>query len=193
MIQCETIVDAYNFLVRQCRLGHRQDIQRGSFEGTETFRMQAKPLMIEISDPSNFVYLPKSVTVGMIEKYYAQYVMSDEVQENEEYSYGERIHSQLTESFEMLRKTPYTNQASITISQPSDIYLKNPPCLREITFSYFEDRLHLTSYWRSNDISEAFLLNQGSMSMFLTEAANYGDLKTGSLFYCSPGAHVYNY
>jgi thymidylate synthase len=187
----ETNVDAYNYLIDRCRGGYRQDIQRGSFANESTYRLQSFPLMLRIFYPTNFLYLPKTVTTGMIEKYYQEYLVNPERKEHEVYTYGERIMQQLPAVLEMLAATPMTNQASISISQPSDIFLADPPCLRELTFSCFGEALHLTSCWRSNDISEAFLINQGGLALLLKDTAEYAGLKVGNHFYCSPGAHIY--
>lgn len=186
-----TNVDAYNYLIEQCMSGYRQDIQRGSFANESTYRMQSFPLMLLICEPTNFLYLPKTVTLGMIEKYYQEYLVNPERKENEVYTYGERITQQFQQVLAILSVTPNTNQASISISQPSDINLADPPCLREITFSVFQGSLHITSYWRSNDISEAFLINQGGLALMLRDAAEYAGLAVGCHYYCSPGAHVY--
>jgi len=188
----QTNVDAYNFLRGACADGYRQDIQRGSFENEATYRMQAFPVMLEITDPCNFLYLPKEVTMGVIEKYHQDYITSPVRPENTVYTYGERIMAQLPTVLEMMAATPSTNQASISISQPSDIFLADPPCLRELTFSHFNGRIHLTSYWRSNDISEAFLINQGGLALLLFDVASYAGKDVGSHFYCSPGAHTYH-
>ena len=192
MIIVKTNVDAYNALIGFCRRGYRQDIQRGSFENEESvYRMQSRPMMIEIKEPLNFLYLPKEVTPGMIDKYYQEYIVNREIQANESYTYGSRIYEQIDKISFMLSATPHTNQASISISQPSDIELEHPPCLREITFSVFDNRLNMTTYWRSNDVMEAFILNQGGMALLLKDIAEFTDLDVGSHYYSSPGAHIY--
>lgn len=188
-----TNVDAYNYIKKLCQSGYRQDIQRGSFEQEKVYRMQAYPLSVEITDPFNFLYLPKEITIGMIENYYKDYIIGDEEKENEDYSYWERMKDQIPKVFEIIKNTPSTNQAVISISQPSDIDLKYPPCLREICFSFFENKLNMTSYWRSNDINEAFLLNQGGLSYLLKDVCEYAELNIGSHFYFSPGSHIYVY
>lgn len=147
--------------------------------------------MLEIIDPLNFLYLPKDVTEGMIEKYYKEKIVSDEKQDGEAYTYGERIVPQILPVFEMLRLTPKTNQAIITIGQPSDCELFDPPCLRDIVFSYFDGKLNITSFWRSNDIGEAFLMNTGGLGLLLRDCADYTGLPIGSHFYVSTGSHVY--
>ena len=189
-------VEAYNVLKKLCSDGYRQDIERGSFERTETYRLQAFPVMIQIAEPTNFLYLPKEVTVGMIEKYYNEYLISSDIAEHETYTYGSRIAQQLYYVMNMLKRTPMTNQASISISEPTDIVMDDPPCLREITFSVFPGEkkiLNVTTFWRSNDIGEAFLLNQGGIALLLRDIAEYAGLDVGSHYYVSPGAHIYHY
>lgn len=188
-----TNVDAYNWIVSECMFGdsYRQDVQCGSFENEACWRMQLRPLMICIVDPTNFTYLPKEVTIGMIEKYYLEEITNNEVQERQTYTYGERLMSQLPVVLERLRLTPQTNQAVITTSQPSDVVLRDPPCLREIAFSCFDDELNITTFWRSNDTKEAFLMNQGAMALLLRDCAEYAGLRTGKHYYCSSGVHVY--
>jgi len=190
----ETNVDAYNLLEYYCEeYGYKQEIDRGSFEGTSTYRLQIQPIMIEIIDPGNFLYLPKEVTVGMIEKYFEEYLMSAEIKTNEVYTYGSRIMKQYDSVLDMMRNTPNTNQAVISIAQPEDIKLKDPPCLRSIHFGVFNGKLNMSSYWRSNDIGEAFLLNQGGLAMMLKDVAEYAEQEVGSHFYFSSGSHIYVY
>jgi len=192
MIPVKTNVDAYNLLVGLCNHGYRQDIQRGSFAGEESvYRMQAQPVMIEIIDPLNFLYLPKEVTLGIIEKYYDEYIVNETVQDNETYTYGSRICDQIGKISFMLSETPQTNQASISVSQPSDIFLEHPPCLREIAFNVFDDRLNMTTYWRSNDIGSAYLINQGGMALLLKDIAEFAELEIGSHFYVCTAPHLY--
>jgi len=201
-----TNVDAYNFLSRECLAAinraeeggkpamlesYDQHTQRGSFENETTYRRQLYPVMVEIQEPLNFTYLPKTVTVGMIEQYYAEELLNPVKAKNQKYNYGERLVVQLQTVMDILYKTPFTNQAVISISRPEDIFLPEPPCLRELAFSYFTGKLNLTSYWRSNDLSEAFLTNQGGLALLLRDVAEYAMLPVGSHFYMSPGAHVY--
>ena len=193
MLRFKTIVDVYNYLKKSCGYGYRQDTQRGAFENEEhTWRMQAKPLMLQILEPTNFLYLPHDVTVGMIRDYYNNMLMGGDMHKNHSYTYWDRIKLQVEQVFEMLRETPQTNQAIITIGQPSDIQLKEPPCLRDIVFTYMGGVLHITSFWRSNDINQAFLINQGGLGLLLSDAANYAEVEAGSHYYCSTGSHVYH-
>jgi thymidylate synthase len=193
MKKIRTIVDAYNHLVNECYYGDSmfyQYPQRGSFANESTYRIQLPPLILCILEPTNFLYLPKTVTRGTIEKYYENYLLGMEEQENEAYTYGSRIASQLPAILEMLEETPTTHQMAISISTVKDICLKKPPCLRELTLQVRHGELHLTSFWRSNDIKEAFLINQGGLGLFLEDLANYAKLKRGYHYYVSSGSHI---
>ena len=192
MITAKTNVDAYNLLISLCKRGYRQDIQRGSFAGEESvYRMQARPCMVEIKEPLNFLYLPKDCTLGMIQTYYSDYIVNDDLREHEQYTYGNRIMEQLDSVMAMLKETPNTNQASISVSQPSDIEIEHPPCLRLIDFKVFDNKLHMSSFWRSNDILEAFLINVCGLSLLLQDVAELAELEIGSHYYASSGSHLY--
>jgi thymidylate synthase len=136
--------------------------------------------------------MPKEITVGMIEQYYNTYLVgTGEKAPGEQYTYAERIFQQLPTILEMLLHTPGTNQASISITRPEDVHLEHPPCLREISFSVVGQHLHVSTFWRSNDIGEAFLINQGGISLLLKDAAEYSGLKVGCHFYFCSNPHIY--
>lgn len=127
----------------------------------------------------------------MIEDYYLNYIIDPTQRPGEEYSYGERIDWSLQIIMDMLKETPKTNQAVISVYAPDDEVIEYPPCLLFIQFLYFNDKLHIVTNWRSNDISEAFLLNQGSMSLLLRDVAEYAGLHVGTSFYFCSAPHVY--
>lgn len=186
------IRSAWEALKCECQRGYGQFVQRGSFENCEhTFRAQREPTVLTVQDPTDFTFLPVTVTVGMIERYYLEYVIDPRHPEGEDYSYGERIDLSLQFVLDMLRKTPRTNQAIIAVYDAGDILLRYPPCLLFIQFLFYGGKLHLISSWRSNDISEAFLLNQGAMALLLRDAAEYTELSAGSLVYNSSAPHIY--
>lgn len=193
MLMAENNVSAWNLLKEKCHAGYQQKIERGSFEHENIVRLQCLPTAVEIANPLDFETLPKDITVGMIEKYYFDYIVSaDTASDNEEYTYAERIAVQLPTALEMLRESPGTNQASISISQPSDVFLEHPPCLREISFSVAFGTLHVSTFWRSNDIGHAFVINQGGISLLLKDAAGYAGLSVGRHYYFCSNAHVYD-
>ena len=193
MISKRNNISAWELLKEMCaRQGARQDIQRGSFDDGEFYRLQLSPIAIQILNPLEFETLPKDITFGMIEDYYNEYVIGiGERAPGEDYTYAERISLQLPDVLEMLRKTPATNQAAIAVSQPDDINKKYPPCLREISFSVTGRTLHISTFWRTNDIGNAFLMNQGGISLLLKDVAEYAELTVGCHYYFCSNAHIY--
>lgn len=193
MITKRNNISAWVCLKKQCEaVGVKTDIDRGSFANGENCRLQLPPVAVAIKNPLEFETLPKDVTIGMIEDYYSRYIVgSEEKSENETYTYAERIMVQLPVVLDMLSSTPCTNQASISIAQPEDINLEHPPCLREISFSVTDRTLHVSTFWRSNDIGSAFLINQGGISLLLKDVAEYVGLKVGHHYYFCSNAHIY--
>lgn len=193
MYQAKNNVSAWGKLKALCEIrGTRQRIERGSFENGDFDRLQLLPVAVQIENPLEFETLPKDITIGMIETYYREYIIGTGKRElGEDYSYADRIGQQLPTVLDMLLETSGTNQAAISVSETVDIDLEYPPCLREISFSVSKGVLHVSSFWRSNDIGSAFLINQGGMSLLLKDAAEYSGLKVGRHYYFCSNPHVY--
>lgn len=195
MIIASSNTNAYNQIQSLCEKGYRYYIQKGEFENDEfTHRMQAMPLHCVIENPLNFCDLPDTITLQMIEQYYAEFWNSIKLPTSD-YTYGERMAIQLPAVFDMLKETPRTNQAVISIAKPEDLFLKHKPCMRTIQFMIYDDikTLNIISHWRSNDAKEAFLYNQGAISLLLKDAAEYAGLAVGRHDYFSAGTHVYSH
>ncbi len=153
------------------KLAYNQQIQKGSFENEqyrlqypgimiyiEYPWMDMVPIIPEgmLDDKGNNIASPTNDEFN--ENYFVDYIMNPVLGENHTYKYSSRIHRTVTEVkadgvntlfsksqlqwvIDMLRKTPFTNQAVIEIAQPTDIaqcYGKDgkldPPCLRLIDF-----------------------------------------------------------
>ena len=192
MITSTTITEAQYHLSRACQLGYGQFVQHGEFSNEETFRLQSEPIHVKITEPLNFIDLPKEIPSSVIEKYHLELLNPVNAVPGD-YSYGERIMQQLPQVMEMLLNTPATNQAIVEISQPSDIKLKHMPCLRSFQFMVYCGRLNMFVYFRSNDIGEAFIINHGGLALILRDTAEYAGLPVGEYHYVSPGAHVYSH
>jgi thymidylate synthase len=191
----KTISDAFNFLTSETHglATYETTISRGSFENSSITRLQFETVSFTITEPLNFTLLPRNLTAAAVQAYYEHYILGTKPRaENESYTYAERIQLQLPTVMEMLRLTPNTNQAAITVAQPSDIHLSDPPCLRELTFKLIPSLgLQLTSFWRSNDLGSAFLWNQVSMALLLRDVAEYAEKPAARLVYHSDGLHTY--
>lgn len=73
------------------------------------------------------------------------------------YAYGDRLHfeDQLKNLIELLRTNPESRRAYIPIYQPKDNAKYGPedvPCWTSLQFLIRNNKLHMTDYFRSNDI-----------------------------------------
>jgi thymidylate synthase len=226
IIRAKTISDAWFQAVRG--LAEESDewyyptVQRGSFEN-EQYRRQYPGLAISIEYPEMDIVptVPAGVaaptTMEYIIDYYGRYIVSNGKDVNEEYTYGSRIlqpvgglqdigiefiqRSQLSACISMLKKTPLTNQAVISISEPNDIMLSDPPCLRQIDFKavpvHTPDGVCLaltaTVYFRSWDVWAGLPSNLGAIQLLKDFVASEAGLLDGRLYAYSAGAHIYGY
>lgn len=111
-INAKTISDAWFQLIYELapdknehQIYYKQSIQRGSFENEQHRRQFAgASIYIELPDQDIVPYIPPAygipapTTIEYIEDYFATYLMSDELQENETYTYGARINSLMPET-----------------------------------------------------------------------------------------------
>ena len=193
MIKVDTIPTALFHLDRMlyCN-GYLQEINRGSFEGEQVYRLQHPPVSITIEDPLNLYDMPKTITIPEIDHYCAELYNPDKP-DSADYTYGERIEPQLVHIIDMLLETPGTNQAIINIGRPEDRELEHPPCLQTMHFLLFEGKLHLSVLMRSNDIGSAFLLNLYGFAYFGWGVAAAVNQKFGSLIYQCTAPHYYSH
>jgi len=181
------------------------EIDRGSYEKAEK-RYQLQRLWGVIEFPLYDMIpqvpfgVPQPTTRDYIEEYFRTKIIGTVKDENEEYTYGERIVEQLPAVIEMLQKTPLTNQAVIEVGKPEDILLPDPPCLRVITFKNIPDkeqkryRLNVGVFFRSWELYAGFPTNLGGMALLMEYVAGFlENTSVGNLMFASDGAHVYSY
>lgn len=104
-----------------------------------------------------------------------------------------------------------TNQATMEIAMPTDILLKDPPCLRIIDTRIRYGQLHFIVYFRSWDLVGGFPSNLGAIQLmkeymvgeinsrmndkydglFNTDA--HPGLKDGHIVFTSKGLHIYDH
>lgn len=116
------------------------------------------------------------------------------------YTYGERLFDyqgldQLTMMAKKLRKFPYNKGALATLWQPEiDNFPKRKPwrtpCLTLIQGICQDDRLHLTAYFRSNDMFGAWPQNAFALRKLQTVLAEKIDKKVGFLTTISCSAFI---
>ncbi len=194
--------------------GYDYTIEQGSFVGHT--RRQLPLLVLEISNPNNRPFapiLPEGLASPFDEDtiltYAEQYILSPEVQPNEEYTYGNRIHDGIPKVIKLLQNTPYTNQAVIEVARPGDTIdvdrvdcadydaacdgLVDPPCLRLLDWKVYDNKLNLNVYFRSWDIYAALATNLGGIQILNEFIGDETGIELGKLTALSSGAHIYDY
>lgn len=219
LIQAKTISDAwFQSIYNIFDNSYKQPIQKGSFEN-EQFRLQYPSLSIYIERPWDDMVpiipaglgIPSPTTMEYIEDYFARYLMNGQLAVNETYTYGSRINhpmpkrgTQLDRVIAILKETPFTNQACIEVGSPDDLDVCvgndgkiDPPCLRSITLNVIPDEsgdtLTISTFFRSWDIWAGLPTNLGGIELLKQYIAGECNLKNGSMYAYSSGAHIYGY
>lgn len=188
-----SIESAWFDLCHKCNEeGYSYTIDRGSFEGCQ--RKQLDGIAFRILPGGTIVTTYKGFWLtneSQIHKYFLEYLMAGELKENEEYSYGNRISSHINYVIDTLKDCPGTNQATIEVGKPEDIYLKDPPCLRVVSFKIVEGKLNLSCYFRSWDSFQGLPTNLGGLTLLKQYVASEVNVDEGDLICFSDGLHIY--
>ena len=71
------------------------------------------------------------------------------------------------------------------------MYEQHTPCLQIVEFIYRENKLHMTCFFRSNDIGEAWVVNVYGLYALLGYVAMRTGMEMGSITTHSVSAHYY--
>ena len=102
-------------------------------------------------------------------------------------------YDQVYKVLEMLKETPYTNQAVLRVSAPEDVDLKDPPCLLSIVFRVIEGILNCSVTFRSWDLFSGWPANIGAIQMLKEFYCSETGLEDGVIIGSSSGLHIYDY
>jgi hypothetical protein len=139
-IEAVTLPDAwFQTLEAILKYGRKYRIDQGSYE--KDWRLELDHLTMRIKRPHDLPMIPEippglgfpaPTTMTYVEEYLG-YLMEDApLKENESYSYGRRIKSQMEQIIRWYSGGNFgSNQMTISVSQPSDIFLEDPPCFSE--------------------------------------------------------------
>lgn len=180
--------------------GYTYTIERGSYEGQKRLEFDfvvvhikypgVRPLIPDIP-PS--LGIPNPVEPGYVEEY-LPYLMTSARRPNEEYTYGQYLEPQIQEVIRMYKEDGYaTNQAYMTVGDPSTIYLQDPPCLRGIDTRIRYGKLHFMIYFRSWDLWNGFPANLAAIQMLKEYMAQEIGVGDGEIIATSKGLHLYDY
>lgn len=213
-VEARDIPDAWFQCVSKVQdVGFKYVIQHGSFVGQT--RLEFDWITVQISHPYSEPYntmlpdippalgIPNPVEPGYVEQY-LPYLMTGKIKESEDYTYGQRINdyvynplcialNQFEHFIEVFKKTPATNQAILQIGQPTDCFLKDPPCLRHIDMRIKDSILVFYPYFRSWDLWGGFPANLAAISVFQRYMADEIGVESGPMIASSKGLHLYGY
>lgn len=180
--------------------GRVYTIDRGSYEGEE--RLELDYITVHIIHPNKrplipdippAMGIPNPVAEGYLDQY-LPYLLTAEKQPSEEYTYGERLEGQIQEVIKMFKYDGFgTNQACMSVSQPSDIYLSDPPCLRSIDIRIRDNKIHFIVYFRSWDLWNGFPANLGAIQLLKEYMGLEIGVDDGEIIASSKGLHLYDY
>jgi len=138
--------------------------------------------------------IPPPTTQEYVDEYVAHYLLSGEREENEQYTYGERLLISMDKVVERYKKYGFgTNQLIMQVGQPSDIDLDDPPCLRHIDTRIRNNKLHFIIYFRSWDLWSGFPANLAGFQQVKEYMASQIGVKDGEMIVSSKGIHLYGY
>ena len=85
------------------------------------------------------------------------------------------------------------NQMIIQVGEPTDMMLKDPPCLRHIDTRIQDGKLHFFPYFRSWDLWGGFPANLAAIEMMKQYCSSEIGVENGEIVASSKGLHLYSY
>ena len=183
--------------------GRKYTIEHGSMVGEERLELDFVTLTIKtpykepwdamLPDIPPHLGIPNPVERGYVEQY-LPYLMTNHKEPGEDYTYGERIHDQLTFWIAKLNHVRSTNQAILQVGRPEDYHLTDPPCLRHIDVKIQDDLLIFYPYFRSWDLWGGLPANLAGIAVLQKYMAdNIEGVSQGPMLASSKGLHIYGY
>ena len=200
-IEARDLPDAwFQCVYRILEVGKKYVIDRGSYEGQQRLEFDYITVHIKypgvrplIPDIPSHLGIPNPVADGYLEDY-LPYLMTSKKQPGEDYTYGMYLENQIAEVINMYKRDGHnTNQACMAVSRPTNIYLPDPPCLRQIDTRISEGKLHFVVYFRSWDLYSGFPANLGAIQMLKEYMSAEIGVEDGEIIASSKGLHIYDY
>ena len=202
--------------------GYVYKIDRGSYEGQRRLEFDFVTIRVRNPGHQIIPIIPEGMNIPAPTsmeyiQQYLNYLLTDEKTEGELYTYGQRLVNpkvtvekdvngvktvkeislgcnQIEEVIKMFKTQGYgTNQATMEIGMPSDIKLKDPPCLRMIDCRIRYGKLHFIIYFRSWDLWAGLPSNLGGLELVKQHMAEEIGVENGEIIACSKGLHLYEY
>lgn len=163
-------------------------------KGKESFRSESK-----LREINNLIYIyngdDKSyedlIDYNRLNDYYKEFDEREkELSKGISYTYPNRIlHDKI---IEILNKDKFTKRSYSPIFYPKDYELKDQPCCIGIHFLYFNDKLQLNIFFRSNDMCRAALYNLLAFRYYQRKVCELLGYEIGSTTIHASSAHIYS-
>lgn len=85
------------------------------------------------------------------------------------------------------------NQMVLQVGHPTDMLLKDPPCLRQIDTRIQDGKLNFVVYFRSWDLFNGFPSNLAGIQILKEYIASCIGVEDGEMIVSSKGLHLYDY
>jgi thymidylate synthase len=209
-INATSLEDAWFQTIYAC-IEHGRDfkIDRGSFEGTRRLEFDYIPYLMtgELKEGESYTYGQRMCKYPIDEywKHRLQHIAIDSpivINEDEVWNNSSIIineeDSHYVNQIELMiwtykNKGFRNNQMVLQVAHPSDMLLKDPPCLRSIDTRIQDGKLHFIIYFRSWDLWGGFPANLAGIQMLKEYMASEIGVEDGEMICSSKGLHLYNY
>ena len=154
---------------------------------------ETRPL---IPDMPPGIGLPPPTDMEYVNEYLDKLCSASSKADFEDYTYGMFLENQIAEVIRMYREEGFgTNQACMAVCDTESIYLKDPPCLRQIDTRIHPDdrKLHFVVYFRSWDLWAGFPSNLAGIQLLRSTSAGEIGVEPGETIAISKGMHLYDY
>lgn len=150
-------------------------------------------LVIEIKHPGRGYPIPGSKwNLKALEAYALQ--LLDPNDKGFAYDYGNRLgrQNQINVAIEHLRNYPSTRRAILTTrDMDKDLFAQHIPCLQIVEFLLRDDELHMTCFFRSHDVRDAYPANVYGLNSLQRYVAEDLNVAPGRMTTISCSAHYY--
>jgi len=201
LIEAKTLPEAWFLSLKEVLTkGREYVIERGSYKGHK--RKELDFVVIRIEYPNSRPLLPDipphlGIPNPVDEEYlnrYLSYLICSDKKEDEEYTYGYYLESQIPEVIRMYKEDGHnTNQACMTIGKPSCIFMSDPPCIRNIDTKIIDNKLHFYVYVRSWACWNGMPANLAGIQLLKEYMAQEIGVEDGEIIAMSKGLHLYDF
>lgn len=154
-------------------------------------------LFVEVEDGQSYdEILDAHADPGMIDWMVNKNFGGNEPVLNWGYCYGMRFYNfngidQIAQIVNKLRSNPEAKSATMTLMKPEDDFYGHMPCIMTLDAKIRNGKLHLTGYFRSQDIGKKFYADILALGSIQKTIANQLGVESGHVKIFISSAHIY--